>query len=72
MKSLAPVMQQRQNVLGGILKSHEDSNQSLNVPYSGRKIKTTLKSEMALTCLWGCMAHGSVQYSIGKEGDLAI
>jgi hypothetical protein len=32
----------------------------LSVPYSGRKIKRALQSEMALTCLWCCVAHGSV------------
>jgi hypothetical protein len=44
----------------GILKIHKNSSHSLSVPYSGRKIKGTLQSEIALTCLWGHVAHGSV------------
>ena len=69
-KSLGTVLQRPQNLHAGILKSHKDSNHSLSVPYSGRKIKRALQSEMALSCLWGYVPHCSAPYSTGKEGAL--
>jgi hypothetical protein len=70
MKSLRAVLQKPQNLHGGMLKRHKDSNHSLSVPYSGRKIKRVLQSEMALTCLWGYVPHCSAPYSTGKEKAL--